>query len=167
MTDPTPTKRCTKCGEYKTLDFYKKHKNTRDGLTTWCRTCFSAYSLDYYHRHPEKWLHTQRKSRYGVTAPQVEAMEKAQDGCCFLCGKKPKGQFHVDHDHVTGRARLLLCSKCNQALGMFDDSPERMRLAADYIERFREQDSTLTHTSEEDLWPLELPLDWGPRSDSQ
>ena len=48
------------------------------------------------------------------------------------CGK-PRA-LNVDHCHITGVVRGLLCNFCNHALGAFDDDPARLRLAADYLE---------------------------------
>lgn len=39
-----------------------------------------------------------------------------QKGCCAICGKhqsKLKSKLHVDHCHVTGKVRQLLCKTCN------------------------------------------------------
>jgi hypothetical protein len=59
-----------------------------------------------------------------------------QDGKCGLCGAEGRA-WQYDHDHETGRWRMVLCSKCNNGLGFFDDSPEALRAAARYVERFR------------------------------
>ena len=41
----------------------------------------------------------------------------------------------MDHSHMTGRARGVLCSFCNTILGMSFDSPEILRSAAAYLEK--------------------------------
>ncbi|HXA62906.1 MAG TPA: endonuclease VII domain-containing protein, partial [Streptosporangiaceae bacterium] len=49
-----------------------------------------------------------------------------------ICLRSPSA--HVDHDHETGLFRGVLCFSCNGALGQFQDDPERLRSAADYLE---------------------------------
>ena len=46
--------------------------------------------------------------RYGLTAVQFDATVEEQGGVCALCRvRKPD---HVDHDHLTGAVRGVLCS---------------------------------------------------------
>ena len=45
-----------------------------------------------------------------------------------------------NHDHVTGRIRGLLCFRCNNALGDFDDDPVTLRAALRYVEPAPERD---------------------------
>jgi len=81
-----------------------------------------------------------RKLRgYGLTPDQFEAMMKSQRGRCAVCGQPPAGRgsagtLHIDHDHVTGRVRSLLCSHCNLGIGRFRDDPALLRAAATYVE---------------------------------
>lgn len=75
------------------------------------------------------------KSRYGLTFDQVEAMRAAQGGACAVCKRLRK--LVVDHDHVTGKVRGLLCNGCNTVLGKMGDDPAMLRAAAAYLERAR------------------------------
>ena len=55
---------------------------------------------------------------------------------CAMCGGTPTRAegWHVDHDHETGGIRGVLCSRCNHAIGLLDEDPQRLRAAADYLE---------------------------------
>lgn len=72
---------------------------------------------------------------YGLTLAQFESMLAEQGHVCAICGKTNKNgsRLSVDHNHSTGRIRALLCSKCNQALGLFDEDQERMFAAIEYL----------------------------------
>jgi hypothetical protein len=42
----------------------------------------------------------------------------------------------VDHCHTTGKIRGLLCSKCNPALGAFNDNIEILNSAIKYLKEY-------------------------------
>jgi hypothetical protein len=79
------------------------------------------------------WL----KKHYGLSITQYEEMLTAQSGRCGLCGGTDWGRKGpcVDHDHATGKVRALLCVNCNLGLGHFQDNPERLASAIDYVRR--------------------------------
>ena len=78
---------------------------------------------------------------------------------CWLCGATPSAPMpdksglvttrgrtlHIDHDHACCSGlktcgecvRGLLCRNHNVGLGLFNDDPEMLRKAADYIEKHR------------------------------
>lgn len=67
-------------------------------------------------------------------------MLRLQDGKCKICGigldfKSPQKMYkpHVDHDHMTGYVRGILCLTCNTGLGMFADNPELLSKAINYL----------------------------------
>jgi hypothetical protein len=41
--------------------------------------------------------------------------------------------MHIDHDHITGKVRGLLCTQCNIALGMTHDDPGLLTKLAEYL----------------------------------
>jgi hypothetical protein len=75
-------------------------------------------------------------TRYGIPAAEVDRLRAEQGYRCAICGRHedqlPRGLF-VDHDHVSGLVRALLCQSCNTALGLLDDSPEALRAAIRYL----------------------------------
>lgn len=104
-----------------------------------------AFGLCTHCYDTQKYANRSRERRlvreYGLSLAEKQAMEDAQGGGCAICGRKPdlerprtvRGTLHVDHDHNTGRVRGLLCNFCNVAIGMFDDNPETISIAAQYV----------------------------------
>ena len=92
--------------------------------------------------------HRRRSQFFRDTARQYDVdwneLLEQQDFRCAICGtddpmspgrsRNGSGSFHLDHDHETGRARGLLCSRCNRGIGWFNDNPTWLRIAADYLE---------------------------------
>lgn len=81
---------------------------------------------------------------YGLTVEQFEAMRATQGNRCAICGQPPDpngvraaSRLHVDHDHNTGAVRDLLCNRCNQGVGYFNDDPGLFAAAAAYIRKHR------------------------------
>ena len=142
------SKACRNCREVKPLTDFHKHPRTRDGRGSWCKECAHKRTATE-RKNPEaraKWLlyswRSMLRERYGINEQQYLAILASQDGGCALCGaeKAAEGQhrrLHVDHCHVTGMVRGLLCSNCNNGIGRFKDDPGLLRAAAEYLERYR------------------------------
>jgi hypothetical protein len=82
---------------------------------------------------------------HGITFDAYLTLLVKQEGCCAICKTtKPsptyraEQNFHVDHDHKTGKIRGLLCLKCNRGIGIFDDDPAKVEQAAAYLRRTNE-----------------------------
>lgn len=83
-------------------------------------------------------LESNRKRSYGITPEEYEARLEDQNYSCAICLRhliEFKRSFDTDHDHNTGEIRGLLCTGCNTGIGNLGDSAERLRAAADYLER--------------------------------
>ena len=96
-----------------------------------------ANDPEYRERHKSYRLEKiWRKNGIHFTIEQRDAMLSAQGGRCAICGTdEPGGRgWHLDHCHVTGRVRGILCHHCNIGLGNFKDNPEFMREAIKYLE---------------------------------
>jgi hypothetical protein len=94
--------------------------------------------------NPEKVKEMEKKSllknNYNIDINDYNNMLTLQVSGCTICGKSitENGKaLAVDHDHETGAVRGLLCNSCNTALGLFNDNPELLRKAADYIEKHK------------------------------
>jgi hypothetical protein len=109
------------------------------------------------HRDDARGYHLLRT--YGISLEQEQEMLRAQGGACALCLrlfepgtlKARKLARNVDHCHATGKVRGLLCTKCNNGLGSFEDNPETCRRAAEYL--LRSRDASSYAVEEEDHVP--------------
>lgn len=66
-----------------------------------------------YRRSPSKSI----SGYYKISSSDCLEMLKNQKGLCAICKKDITEKNFVDHDHVTGKIRGLLCMKCNISLG--------------------------------------------------
>lgn len=154
------TKRCSTCKETKTLDNFWKRSSESDGIDYRCKDCHrrmkAAVFQKNYHGNPEwRERHLERsrkkyatdplyarkmslKSQYGITLEDYDAKLAEQGGVCAVCGKAPSARrrLAVDHDHKTGEVRGLLCTQCNQALGLLKDSHRVVKSLLKYITSF-------------------------------
>jgi Autographiviridae endonuclease VII len=131
----------------------------QQGRKSACRECIRASGRDYWRkvgRHkdpskrkkykldPQKSRQLSIKKNYGMTSEEYQSMLDRQNGLCASCNnpETAKGNtgklkpLAVDHDHVTGKVRSLLCSNCNQALGCLKEDPERVNALLRYIKQY-------------------------------
>ena len=78
--------------------------------------------------NPEYYFDIYLRKRYKVTIDWYREQFSKQNGVCAICNQPETTVIHgkvismpVDHDHQNGKARGLLCTKCNRGLGLFRD----------------------------------------------
>lgn len=140
---------CKFCGlERSAEEFYATNKST-------CKYCVNKKSIesariraskdpDYWKKRgkkrreregPEGALRSRNyrlKAKYGLSHDDYLILAESQENRCAICGDLDD-QMVVDHCHVTGNIRGLLCNKCNVGLGMFRDRPDLLTAAIDYL----------------------------------
>ncbi len=126
---PHRQKRCVACHIEKPLNDFPPSDSAyfRHGKT--CLVCKKQQRRGTKHRLLRK--------TYALSIDDYSALLDAQGGTCAICGRTPEesgATLHVDHDHVTGKLRGILCRSCNHGLGRFQDNIEWLFNAACYLQ---------------------------------
>ena len=141
-------KTCVTCHLTKPLAEFGKNARYQDNLSRDCLDCSNAKARSRYVRRPEHYRAAKtnrrkpgsgqpyRRERYlrdtwGMSPESFEMHLRIQGGCCPICGGPGEA---IDHDHATGDYRAILCHKCNRGLGHFNDDPNLLRKAVEYLE---------------------------------
>ena len=108
---------CTECDKVIPIDRFHRSTYSPIGLDSRCKSCQSK---------------RKQISKYGVS---LEELLDAQGGKCGICETDSPGNpgWRIDHDHLTGNVRGVLCHPCNVSLGLFKDSIESLRNAVAYL----------------------------------
>lgn len=122
-------RKCSKCKQLLPLSEFSRYSNSEaHGYYYDCKSCQSDRFLEY---------------RYKISVNTYLEMSKKQEQKCAICKKdlnlqtntaKRSKEVAVDHCHVTGKVRGILCASCNQGLGFFKDSVENLQNAIKYLE---------------------------------
>lgn len=149
-------KLCKRCNLEKALSDFFGNKKRKDGVSTYCKICQLEYQRSRY-ANPEVYKQRQMdrteylknrkesvrkwylKTTYGMTPGDYQRLFDSNDGKCWICFQPKDYWLHVDHNHVTGQIRGLLCNTCNRSLGLFKDDKNILRKAAEYLERFEDK----------------------------
>lgn len=137
-----PARSCTVCGGEFVPAGYQQLR-----CSDACKKVFErAYQAARVRNDRNAPLHARRTRvrKHGITLERFDEMSQEQGGGCAICGGPNRGGRHleIDHDHACcpgtescGKCvRGLLCGPCNKALGQFQDNPELLRRAAEYLE---------------------------------
>ena len=150
------SRKCSYCGREKPEQDFYPHNHSR------CKKCLNERLRQYRKSHPDKvtqwnrvkWKKNKadkafmakksardkrlRPQKHGMTPDSYNELFAKQGGCCAICGKhqslERKG-LCIDHCHKTGVIRGLLCDRCNQGLGRFNDDAELCIKAYTYLRR--------------------------------
>ncbi len=79
------------------------------------------------------------KGGYASCTATIEEIRGAFTGHCHnpKCNRpETRPKLHLDHCHKTGKFRGWLCNRCNQALGLLDDSPAKLLALAAFVSHF-------------------------------
>jgi hypothetical protein len=104
---------------------------------------------DYRKANLEKVREATKKSerkrrlvRYGLTEDAYTTMFLGQGCKCAICGTDTPGNsrdWHVDHDHISGKVRGILCHHCNLMLGNAKDNMDTLYKGILYLERNKDE----------------------------
>lgn len=137
-------KKCPQCGKdqkYTTKKIFKVALKN-DSL---CKSCIQSGDKNYGWNgaslltgDAKKQYNRNRsyKFSYGITLEDYNKIFAEQHGCCKICNihqTELTRKLFVDHCHITGKVRGLLCFSCNTGLGMFKDKLELLKKAVDYF----------------------------------
>jgi transcription elongation factor Elf1 len=142
-------KLCRRCGEHKSIDcFGITRRRTLAAFVPrrqpYCKSCRVRLQTERDRRGGDaavklKQLRRRMKLRrnYGITPEEHAAQLERQQYNCAICSRSLVGlspqTIHVDHCHVTGNLRGILCGPCNTGIGNFRESETAMLAAIAYL----------------------------------
>ncbi len=156
---PNPTKQCSKCKQVKPLTEFAINSAKSNGLRSECRICNRELGKKHYYAHrlkriaktrrwlaknPERAKQISFKSRckkFGLTPEEYNRLCAAQNGVCAICHQKELSvvgkRLAIDHNHITGKIRGLLCQRCNHFIGLAAEDITRLTEAIAYLVKFQ------------------------------
>ena len=124
-------KKCNKCEILKPLeDFHKDNRYNRKSHRARCIECEKVDKKEDYAKNGRKY---KLSTQYGLSENDYQDMLEKQGNQCGICGcyaddyKEYTGRYlAVDHHHVTGGIRGLLCMQCNTKMAFIDGYESRI-----------------------------------------
>lgn len=125
--DKEGNKHCKECDKYLPVNKFIK-RGYKNGFSTRCSKCHNL-------------------KQFGINTNDFDKLVVLQKNKCAICNnpelandknKDVIRSLAVDHDHVSGKVRGLLCTNCNIMLGQAKDDIGILLKAVEYLEAHRE-----------------------------
>ena len=121
------------------LTNFHKQSTGKLGVRSRCRTCHNQDMREYERERGPEWRRKKTLQRYGITPEDYNRMLEEQEGKCAICQSTDSEHpitelLVVDHCHLTGKVRGLLCNTCNRGIGFMREETDRLLNAAVYLE---------------------------------
>jgi len=128
---PDGQRYCPDCGETKALEEFPSSRNDTGGRGRYCKPCHNARGRETKQRLYGGSREYHLRYKYGLSVAEFDKMLAGQGGLCAICADR--NPAHVDHDHVSGTVRGILCFNCNGGLGQFRDNTSYLGSAITYL----------------------------------
>lgn len=93
-----------------------------------------------------------RLKKYNITPETLDELKRKSDNTCYICGGNNQiKELHIDHNHLTGEVRGLLCFRCNFGLGWFQDQIAIFQRIREYLKNNIFPEKTITKIPKSDL----------------
>jgi len=112
-------KKCSRCKIVKPIEAFKVKTDVRQN--NYCLLCDREQKL---------------LKNFNINLVQYNSLLNKQNNKCAICLESDVESINmaVDHDHVTGAIRGLLCRPCNIGIGLLKDDIERLGMAIRYLQ---------------------------------
>ncbi len=127
--------KCPHCRAYRAPSMFVEGRKQCD----FCAKRNKRYHLRNQEYHKAKMVARQ----YGITVDEYRSLQRQANGRCAICGESQAHVFRggsspleIDHDHVTGRIRGIICHRCNIAVAAIEGvNPTLIDKIRDYLRK--------------------------------
>lgn len=134
MTNELGERECKDCALFYPIEEFVKDNRASSGYKNQCKYCNNKRKRELRKLDPRKHKGHQLKRKYGISIQEYEELLLKQGYRCKIClNKQSSKALCVDHDHVTGEVRGLLCDRYNRGLGDFNDNVDSLKNAIEYL----------------------------------
>jgi hypothetical protein len=132
---------CIDCNE----DLSINPKYTQGYRLSRCKNCYNKFCIGRYREyqaefrsHPEAKLqkrNLQIERDYKISIEDYNKLLEFQGNVCAICKQESNRSLDIDHNHLTGEVRGLLCKRCNLIIGQSEEDPILIQKLYDYLDR--------------------------------
>ncbi len=127
---------CSTCGIEKSIDCFYYRKDT-NSTRSQCKDCIAVSRSKKWHNDKEfKQRGLDRSKKHQVLKDYGLSLETYNDimkvGKCAICSSTTR-KLVLDHSHVTGKIRGVLCNDCNTGIGLLGDEVLDLERALEYL----------------------------------